>query len=169
MLMVSAFVHSATWAWYSRSATARPTTPIVGRAEHDELVGMKTGAYVVLLRKRAAAPKPHHDVIRLRKLFDAVARLRVRLDRENLALNAKSADAVRRTELQRSQQGVGVVPAEFRQPGQLVASGQPRERSCRSSAKLDRRLAKLAAQAEADSSRMGSAKYFMARKACRHG
>src|SRR5208282_4740777 len=73
---------------------------IVRRIEHHELVRVKTGAYVVLLRKRAAALKPHHDVICLWKLFDAIAGLRVRLDGENLALNAKSADAVRRAELQ---------------------------------------------------------------------
>jgi len=126
----------------------------VGGVEHDELVGMKTGADVFLFRKSAAVLKPHHDVVRLGQFLDALARLRVRLERQNLALNAKSADAVRRTELQRRQQGVGVVPAEFRQPDELVASGQPRARGCGGGAKLDGRLAELAAQAEADSPEM---------------
>ena len=126
----------------------------VGGVEHDELVGVKTGADVFLLRKGAAALKPHHDVLRLGQFLDAVARLRVRLDRQNLALNAKSADAVRRAEFQRRQQGVGVMPAKFRQPDELVASGEPCERGCGGGAKLDGRLTELAAQAEADSSGM---------------
>ena len=69
----------------------------------------------------------------------------MRLDRQNLALNAKSADAVRRTEFQRRQQGVGVVTAKFGQPEELVATGEPRERGCGGRAKLDGRLTELAA------------------------
>ena len=46
------------------------------------------------------------------------------------------------------------VSGVFRQPDQLVVSGQPRERGYRSSGKLDGRLTKLTAQTEADSSGM---------------
>jgi hypothetical protein len=51
------------------------------------------------------------------------------------------------------------VTAKFGQPDELVASGEPRERGCGGGAKLDGRLAELAAQAEADSSGMARRRF----------
>jgi hypothetical protein len=104
----------------------------------------------VLLGERAALLEPANDVIPFGQMIDLVSACRMRLDRENLAVHPKAANAVVGAELEGGKKGVGVFKAETAQLCQGVGPLHLADGGGRRRDELDRLVPKQAAEAEAN-------------------
>ena len=98
--------------------------------------------------KPAALPKARNDIHAARQFIHRITRCGMRLHRQDLAEDAKGADAMTRAEFQRGQQRLGVGATQIGQPRQPLRLGQAQHRRSRCGTELDWLAHELAAQAE---------------------
>ena len=121
---------------------------VIRRIQHHELVRVKGEAHIALSGKRAALTKAPDDFRTAGQLRHFVTRLRMRLAWKNMAVDAERADLIRRAELQRCHQRLGVVSANLRESGQSLGGRQAQHGRRGRGAKFDWLVRELAAQAE---------------------
>ncbi len=97
----------------------------------------------------AACLEAVDDIAAARQVFDGVAYLGMRLERQNLAVDAEAADAVIAAIGERSQKRPGIVQAECGKKAFLLVGLLFQQESCRCSPERDRLIFKQAAQPEA--------------------
>jgi len=90
------------------------------------------------------------DPLALGQVAKVVSDSGVGVDRENLAVDAKVADAGSSAKRQRSMQRLGVMHTDFSQVRRSFGAGQGQQVLCRGTAKFDGFFAKDTAQAKAD-------------------
>jgi hypothetical protein len=120
------------------------------RVQHHELIGVKTGSKLVRLDEFAAFLEPTYDFISVGQIIDPISAHGMRLDGKNLAVHPEAADAVVSTELESSEQGVGILHAETAQLRQSVGTPHFADGCRRRRDELDRLVPKLAAEAKAN-------------------
>ena len=104
-----------------------------------------------MLNSRAKAPHARnlcHDGSPLGNVVNGIAKLRVRLERQDLGIDAKTADAMAGTEFQCGHQGVGIGQAQAAQFRQGVRAVQARDRCRGRGDKPDRLFPKDTTKAE---------------------
>jgi hypothetical protein len=98
-----------------------------------------------------------HDLLATWEVVNRVADLGVGLERKDLAVDPKAADAVSRAVFQRFHQSLGIPQADVGNLGQGVLATELLHRRSRGRAELDRLVSKDAAQSQANH---GSASRF---------
>lgn len=73
---------------------------------------METDSLLVLLDELSALFETANDLVVIGQIAYGISTRWVRLDRENLAVHPKAANAVVGAELKRGMKGVGIFPAE---------------------------------------------------------
>jgi hypothetical protein len=116
-----------------------------GRIQHDELVRVKAGSQLVLANELSAFLKAANDLVTFGQISDLVSTGGMRFDRKNLAVDAKTANAIVGAEVQSGEQGVGIFHAETAQLHQGVGSLHLTDGSGRRRGELDGLIPKQAA------------------------
>jgi hypothetical protein len=111
---------------------------------------MKAGSQMVLLCERSAFLESVDDLVAVWQIGNVVASLRVSFQRENLAVDAETADAAVSTVSEGGEQGVSVVQAQVGQLRQGVGPIHPGEGGRRGRAELDRLVSKDTAKTKAN-------------------
>jgi hypothetical protein len=118
---------------------------MAGRIQYNELVRVEAGSQFVLANELSALLKATNDFIAFRQIIDLVSTGRMRFDRKNLAVDAKTADAVISAEPEGNEQSVCIFHAETAQFRQGVRSLHLADGGGRRRDELDRLVPKQAA------------------------
>jgi hypothetical protein len=103
----------------------------------------------VRLGKLSTLFEPTNDFVAFGQITNGIPAVRMRLDRKNLAVDPKAADAIVSAELEGGQQCVSVRQTEAAQLHHSVRSFHLADGSSRRRDKFDRLIPKYAAEAQA--------------------
>lgn len=122
----------------------------LGRIQNNELVRVKRCPQTVCSGKVSTSAEMIDDLPTAWEVVQIVADIGMGLERKDLAVDAKAADAMAQAELQGLQQGFGVFPANARQLGKPLSATELLYRRSGRCAELDRLVSEYAAQPQAN-------------------